>query len=145
MARPSAIICLLAGALAVLGMLGGCANPSDSGPAAATGLAALEKGLTFGQLRALWGEPTSTRPFREDTANAIVWVYRRPVKTSDWPVATTVEEVPYFDPLTGVYTPIKDPHQTLARTEVTQVIELIFIDGKLAAWKRSLSEEKNFN
>lgn len=129
----------------VVALLAGCGTPTGSRPATATGLAALEKGLTFDQLRALWGEPTSTRPFREDSPNAIVWVYRRPVKTSDWPVATTVEEVPYFDPLTGVYTPIKDPHQTLARTEITQVIELIFIDGKLAAWKRSLSEEKSFN
>lgn len=133
------------GVLLLGALLAGCGTRPDSRPATATGLAALEKGLTFDQLRARWGEPTETRPFRADTPNAIVWVYRRPVKTSDWPVATTVEEVPYFDPLTGVYTPIKDPHQTLARTEVTQIIELIFVDGRLAAWKRSLSEEKNFN
>lgn len=132
-------------ALVFAALLAGCATPAAPGPSAASGLAALQKGLTFDQLRALWGEPTETRPFRDGADNTVVWIYRRPVKTSDWPVATTVEEVPYFDPLTGVYTPIKDPHTTLARSEVTQVIELVFIDGQLAAWKRSLSEEKNFN
>jgi hypothetical protein len=132
-------------ALLLAALLAGCASPSAPTAAPATGLAALQKGLTFDQLRAMWGNPTETRPFRDGANNSVVWVYRRPVKTSDWPVATTVEEVPYFDPLTGVYTPIKDPHTTLARTEVTQVIELVFVDGQLAAWKRSLNEEKNFN
>ncbi|HYC71432.1 MAG TPA: hypothetical protein VEB66_09520 [Opitutaceae bacterium] len=131
---------LLLGAL-----LAGCAGPRAAPPEVATGLAALEKGLTFEQLRARWGEPTAARPLRHGAEDAVVWIYRRPVKTSDAPVATTVEEVPYFDPLTGVYTPILDPHHTLATTQVTQVIELVFIDGQLAAWKRSLTEEKNFN
>lgn len=123
-------------------LLAGCQNATTS-PDRPT-VAALSPGLTLDEVRALWGEPTETRPL-SGAENAVVWIYRRLIKSSDSPVATTVEEVPYFDPLTGVYTPIKDPHYTLATTELTQTIELVFVDGRLGAWKRSLSEEKNFN
>ena len=124
-------------------LLAGCQS-TDAPAAPRTGLAALARGQTPDEVRALWGEPTETRPLAPDAPNAVVWVYRRLIKASDSPVATTVEEVPYFDPLTGVYTPIKDPHYTLATSELTQTIELVFVDGRLSAWKRHLSEEKNF-
>lgn len=132
--------------LALAGLvLAGCATgPVPPTAPARAGLAALTKGLTPDEVRALWGEPTTTRPLAAGTDNAVVWVYRRQLKTSDFPVATTVEEVPYFDPLTGVYTPIHDPAYTLATSELTQTIELVFVDDRLSAWKRSLTEEKSF-
>jgi outer membrane protein assembly factor BamE (lipoprotein component of BamABCDE complex) len=62
-------------------VLAGCATPTQRAGAptpTASALAALQKGQTGAQVKAMLGEPASTRPFSASVAGLAVeeWVYR---------------------------------------------------------------------
>lgn len=113
-------------------------------PAAANPLEALAKGMTGDEVKAAWGAPLEIRPFKDDADNARVWVYQRNLRTNQTPVAATLQEVPFYDPISGEYRPFKEPYFNEQITTTTQVVELIMVDDRLTGWRRSLSEQRTF-
>lgn len=105
-------------------------------------LQVLGKGATEAQVRAAWGEPKSIRPFRDI---GVIWTYEIDLRTVQQPVAATMVEVPYLDPITEVYTPVQEPSVTPQTTTYIQTIELLMVDGKLNASNRRVSEHRSFN
>lgn len=129
----------------LLPLLAACSTSSSSKVAPAPViplLQALGMGATEAQVRETWGEPKSIRPFRD---KGVIWTYEVTLRTVQRPVAATMVEVPYFDPITGAYTPVKGPSMTPQTTTYIQTVELLLIDGKLAASNRRVSEHRSFN
>lgn len=141
--RPTASLLLVT--LAVF-FAAGCTAPATRGtrPTEANPLEFLKKGLTGDEVKAVWGNPEEIRPLAEDTENAKVWVYRRNLRTTQRPVAATLQEVPFFDPISGEYRPFKEPYFNEQTSTIVQTVELVMVDDRLAGWHRSLSEQRTF-
>ena len=147
--RPLAATVLLSIA-ALLGA--GCETTAptarSSGSAGTTAAAPqpppLKVGMTAEQVRAAWGEPSEIVPLENAPKPGETWRYRQVLRSTDRQVAATVEEVPFFDPLTGAYRPQKEIRQSQETISIVQVTELIMLEGQLVGWKRSLNEERAF-
>lgn len=144
---------------AVLGgtaiLLPGCASPSASPAAQTAGPAAqptkadpsqsLKKGMTRAEVRQLLGEPADTRPVAAGEGKAEVWVYRTIVDSRVNMVPTSMREIPYVDPITGVMKTIQEPVYSQEQVSLTEELQLLWYDEWLVEWKRVRKGDRAFN
>jgi hypothetical protein len=121
-------------------VLAGCTAPTEpvAAPAsAASALAALKKGQTATQVKALLGEPASIRPFPASVAGlgAEEWVYRRVLAESERQVPITTREVPAVNPITGLPFTVNEPVYETQAGAVVEVTALLMVEDRLIAWK----------
>ena len=138
------------GGILVLGALlpwfSGCANTPASGAGPATSpketnarpnpFEAVKKGMTAEQVRALVGKPEQIKPFKDGELHSEVWVYQRVISEEARMVAVTTQEIPVTNPLTGQTSLVAEPVMSHEFIKVSEITELLMIDGRLIEWKR---------
>jgi hypothetical protein len=100
--------------------------------------------MTSDEVRAAWGAPTEVIPLENAPVPGETWRYRTVLRSTQRQVAATVQEVPYFDPISGLYIPQKEITQSQETISQVQNTDLIMVEDKLVGWKRSLHEERSF-
>lgn len=141
----------LGAALAVALLFGGC-TAAPQGASASSSAATdasrqpppLKVGMTADEVRAAWGAPTEILPLEDAPRPGETWRYRTILRSTQRQVAATVEEVPFFDPISGRYLPQKEITQSQETVSQVQTTDLILIEKKLVGWKRSLNEERSY-
>ena len=141
---------ILGSCIAVCLLLTACTTPpqasSSAGPAKAAAPKEirqnLRKGMSEAEIRAAWGEPRSVFV---GPAGERVLVYEFDVLTTQRMVATAMIEVPFHDPVTGAYQPVKEPSLSPEKTTVYQVIHLLLQEDRLQEWTRKLGQQRTFN
>lgn len=105
--------------------------------------ASLMKGMTAAQVRARVGEPDEIKPFKGGELRSEVWVYQQLVSNVTRPVTVRTEERPAINPLTGQSITVPEPVVDHEIIRVTEITELLMIEGQLIEWKhRPKSEQK---
>lgn len=138
--------------LATAAFVGGCTTPPPDGSspsATAASQAAsqpppLKVGMTDEEIRAAWGPPAEILPLENAPAPGEIWRYRTVLRSAQRQVAATVVEVPYVDPISGLYIPQKEITQSQETVSQVQTTDLIVVEGRLVGWKRSLNEERTY-
>jgi len=100
--------------------------------------------MSADEIRAAWGAPTEILPLENAPLPGETWRYRTILRTTHRQVAATVEEIPFFDPISGRYIPQKEITQSQETVYQVQTTDLILVEGSLIGWKRSLNEERSF-
>jgi hypothetical protein len=130
-------------------LLGGCAAvPGGSSAPAASDSSRqpppLKVGMSADEIRAAWGPPAEILPLENAPVTGETWRYRAVLRSAQRQVAATVEEVPFFDPISGRYIPQKEITQSQETVSQVQTTDLIMIEDQLVGWKRSLNEERTY-
>lgn len=134
------------------------APPAAERPAAATvtrtvgadavdPFAELRQGLTMAEVKALIGEPLQVRNEvlagkDAPAAKVTLWVYGRTLSSDYKTVVAEMEEVPYFDPLTGEAKPQQQPIHSQERIDRSELIVLAFTGGKVTDIQRQVRQNK---
>lgn len=123
----------------------GCqsAQSQGQGRQASKEPAIITQGMSVEEVRSLLGEPDRIYPFENDQVEADVWVYRRTKDSSVRMVQTGTQELPYWDPITGVYRPINDPILRPEVSKVTEITEFLIIDGEVVSWRRKHEQDRD--
>lgn len=152
-AIPTAIFLAFATLLA-----GGCTSPSSSSapavdapvpaappaPAAPSALQQLRKGLPSAEVIALLGEPQERKRITREGVEAWIWIYQRTYSGPKRQVTTSMREVPYVDPITGVMRMLQEPVYEIESTYITETTELLLHAGLLLEWKQHRTTDRDF-
>ncbi len=150
MIRRAAVVAL-ASAILLLPGRSEPAAPPDRPPAGRTGpepsgagtsLAALRKGMTAAEVRAILGEPDGIKPFKSPDIGVYVWTYNRIVRGPERQVITGTREIPAVNPITGLPITQQEPIYAQEITYLHETIELLMQGDILLAWKRQVTEER---
>jgi hypothetical protein len=102
----------------------------------------LRKGMTETEIRAAWGEPKAVHPGKPGET---VLIYEFKVLSAQNMVASSMVEVPNYDPINGAYKPVMEPVLAPQNVTVTQTIVLLLVEDRLTGWTRQLGEQRTFN
>ena len=135
---------LLAGLL-----LAGCytelpVSPATPEPPPAA-FAALQKGQSAAQVRALLGEPEEIKPLKLVGLAGEVWVYRRKISEVDQPAPLGSREVPVTNPITGVTSTTTEPVYQIQTVTVSETVELLLVEQRLTEWKTRRQDENRIH
>lgn len=131
-------VLLLLGPLLLGLALSGCNTETGAGPAPGpppAAFAALQKGQTAAQVRALLGEPVESKPYPAGGLVGEVWVYHRKISERDQEVPIGSREVPVTNPLTGVTSMANEPVYATQTITVIETVELLMVEQRLIEWK----------
>ena len=135
-------------------LMAGCASAPAAGPrpAEAPGkkaqdpFAAVQQGMTAEEVRSLVGEPKEIKPMKTAGLKSEVWLYDR--KIADLTRMSDVGdvEVPVINPITGVTSTTKNTIMNLREEDITvyETVEVLMIDGHLAALKRKQWSDRKY-
>lgn len=87
-------------------------------------------------VRSTIGKPKRIKPMSQDGVVAEVWLYSYDTPAGVKQIATSMREIPFFDPITGVMRMIQEPVYSQQMTYVVETTELLMVDGALANSKR---------
>lgn len=145
---------LLLGALGAFGLCSAGhssdATAVDSGPMAAkaaskSARATLVIGMSAEEVRTIIGKPKRVKAMKQDGVVAEVWLYSYNTPTGVRQIATSMRDVPFIDPLTGVLRMIQEPVYSHQMTYVVETTELLMVDGALANSKRYRTVKRHFD
>lgn len=117
-------------------VLSGCASTSTAvgKPIAAPTKIVIAKGMPVSELIAAIGEPKEITPTNPPQEGFEVWVYEKSATTVT-AVTTGMKETPYFNPITGIYSPILEPVIGRSQTTQEETTRFLVAEGKVLAWK----------
>lgn len=110
----------------------------------AAGPVIIEKGMPAADLIAALGEPDKVKQVDPPREGFEIWVYSQRRQDYDLKV-TGYKETPYWNPITGVYTPIKDPVYNGELTTVTRETEFLIGEGVVLTWKDETKADRRYN
>lgn len=137
-------LCCFASAASAAGEPTGTATPPTA-TAPEKAKPTLDLGMTAEQIVQIAGKPERVKKMKQEGIDAEVWYYSFKKAAGTTMVATSVQEIPYFDPLTGVMKTLKEPVHSLAHDYLVETTELLMIDGKLAQAKRYRSLKRDID
>lgn len=103
----------------------------------------IENGMPASELIELLGEPEEVRDIEAPREGFEVWVYTQVVKSTEYGAPDT-EEIPFFDPLTGVYKPIVQAVFSPETSTVTVETQFLIADGFVVGWKRQKDVDSSY-
>ena len=101
--------------------------------------------MTSEQILQLVGKPSVVKNLKNAEVKAEVWLYRYDKLDGVKQVATSMQDVPYVDPITGILKMIQEPVYSQERTYLVETTELLVVDGKLTSSKRYRTTRRDFN
>lgn len=125
--------------------LAACSTTETSvGPEAEAANVVIEKGMPVADLVAAIGEPDAVRQVDPPREGFAIWTYEKTQENVTL-AATGTTETPYFNPITGVYTPIKDVTYSPQRERVEMVTEFLVGEGVVLSWKQSTNRSVGYD
>jgi hypothetical protein len=110
----------------------------------ASGPVIIEKGMPAADLVAALGEPDKVEPVDPPRDGFEIWTYSKRKQDYDLKV-TGYKETPYWNPITGVYTPIKDPVYKSEMTTITRETEFLIGEGVVLTWKDETKADRRYS
>ena len=107
--------------------------------------ATLQKGMTAGEVRKLWGKPEQVKTIEVNGEKVDLWVYRQSVNGPVRDVVDGQQEVTVTDPFTGTVRIVREPVYRQEFTVVKVTIVLQMIAGKLVGWEQAKKDERSVN
>ncbi|GAB5559548.1 MAG: hypothetical protein SynsKO_11950 [Synoicihabitans sp.] len=115
-------------------LTGGCQTQQRNQTAEPVQPVSISRGMTTDQVTLLLGEPESIERVSIDAIGHEWWTYRY-VRGSDVrmnPVHITKR--PIFDPLTGAYREVDEPHYVPEVVEETETVKILFQADRVLRW-----------
>lgn len=123
--------------------LTGC-NSTEEGMRSRSKQVSIFNGMAVEDLIAEIGEPTAVKPTDPASADSEIWLYVNKHTSVEYK-ATRTQLTPFFDPLTGEYTPITEPVYSPESTRVIKITYFLVIDGKVAGWKIHRAADRDYH
>lgn len=111
-------------------------TPSDLKP-----FGKLQKGMRAAEVLALLGPAEEISAAVTEGTKSEVWLYRHLYSGKPKTVAAEMQEVPFFDPVTGAMRMVMEPVMRTEVTRVSETTELLLIKDLLVEWKQSRKNE----
>jgi outer membrane protein assembly factor BamE (lipoprotein component of BamABCDE complex) len=102
----------------------------------------LKKGMTAQDVKEHWGEPASVEPFRAKGEKAEIWTYYYTLSDQVTQAMTGTRMVTVYRGIGQDMGEVSEPVYGMKRTEVTQVVKLLFYDGELVSWKKAVEQKE---
>lgn len=120
-------------------------RPAETKSANKAARPTIDVGMTADQVRAIAGEPIRIKPLKKEGVSAEIWVYKfdRLAEVKDIP--TSINDVPYIDPITGVERSIPEPVYSQQRIFTVETTELLMVNGALTGAKRYRNVRQNID
>lgn len=140
----------------LLTLLAGCAGTTESGvpskqsaPASAateqTPFDTIVVGMTAVEIKALVGAPQEIKPYKPGDLQNEIWVYDHFISEQVRLVSVGTQELPLMNPITGVMGTTKEDIMTEERVRISEIIEMLMVDGRLAAVKRKPKSDRKID
>ncbi len=104
----------------------------------------IAQGMKAETVREILGKPSQVTPFKKDTITGEIWTYRVAYADTLDQVATSMKEVPGWDPINNRAISIQEPVYQLQRTRVYTTLELLIVDGRLIQRKGGRDVDRVF-
>lgn len=130
--------------LAVL--IGGCSSTTSTTAtnAGSSLVTSIYKGMPASDLLELLSEPTEVRYVDPPREGFEIWVYGRSMKHVEYRAVTT-ELIPFYDPLTGEYKPMREPVMRPETTAYTAETQFLIADGTVVSWKSNRNRTRDYD
>jgi len=105
---------------------------------------ALVKGMPATAVRDSLGAPETVKTLATTPAKTEVWTYRIAVVEHTEQVATSMRDVPAWDPLSNRAITVQEPVYQMLHTRIYTTLELLIVDGKLVERKGAREIEHSY-